>query len=69
MTDQLSPPGIALPAPDIICAERFDECRRRVAEGCGGCHKQGPEFSGLLIWRWVCCTDCPNRTELNPWSR
>jgi hypothetical protein len=46
---------------------RFAECRRRVVEGCGGHHEAGPLLAGLPILRWVCCADCPNWDELNPW--
>lgn len=64
MSEQLS---FLQPAePPIVGAERFAECRVRIAAGCGGHHELGPLFASLPINLWVCCNDCPNRAELNP---
>jgi hypothetical protein len=32
-------------------AEHMFTYRRRVADGCGGHHAQGPEFAGHPIWK------------------
>ena len=66
MTEQLN---LLLDTPDstiVSGADRFAECRKRVAQRCGGHHEKGPLFAGLHISRWRCCTDCPNKAELNP---
>ena len=46
------------------CAERFALCRDRVAQGCGGHHAPGQIFAGLPVSRWICCADCPVRSEV-----
>lgn len=67
MSEQLS--FLSSPEPAIRGDQRFDECRRRVPQGCGGRHERGPLFAGLPIAVWVCCADCPSRDELNPTPR
>ena len=69
MSAQLSLAGIAQTEPTPVAgAERFAECRRRVAAGCGGRHVPGQMWRGSIVARWVCCDGCEHRAELNPWS-
>lgn len=49
-------------------ADRFHECRRRVSSGCGGHHEPGELWQGSRFMNWVCCADCPDKAELNPWA-
>lgn len=52
------------PGPVVKGGERFAECRQGVEGGCGGHHESGPLLAGFPIARWVCCADCPVRSEV-----
>jgi hypothetical protein len=67
MSEQIS--FLAPTEPETRGHSRFAECRRRVAEGCGGHHELGPVVAGFPIVQWICCADCPNRAEMNPTPR
>ena len=54
---------------DLLPRDRFAICRERSAPtlpdgGCGGHHERGPVLAGHPIIRWICCADCPARSEV-----
>jgi hypothetical protein len=59
--DNVRPVPVAF---DPLQRNEFAVCRERSIGGCGGHHERGPVVAGCPIVRWICCADCPARSQV-----